>query len=69
MYNGIVGAIMNGGSMSENSFTETSKISYGKNVMNSFSGVIVGLIIFLLSFFVLWKNEGHNVAQLAVATI
>ncbi len=58
---------MNGGSMSENSFTETSKISYGKNVMNSFSGVIVGLIIFLLSFFVLWKNEGHNVAQLAVA--
>ena len=53
--------------MSNETFTETHKISYGKNIMNSFSGVIIGIILFLLSFVVLWKNEGHNVAQLAVA--
>lgn len=52
--------------MSE-SFTETSKISYGTNIKNSLTGFIVGIIIFLLSFVVLWKNEGHNVAQLAKA--
>jgi len=49
------------------SFTETNKISYGKNIMNSFTGALVGLIIFLLSFVILWKNEGHNVEQIAKA--
>ncbi|MCR5266600.1 MAG: TMEM43 family protein [Cyanobacteria bacterium RUI128] len=49
------------------SFTETSKISYGTNIKNSFGGCIIGLIIFLLAFVVLWKNEGNNVAQIAKA--
>lgn len=49
--------------MSE-SFTETTKISYGQNVKNSVSGVIIGFIIFLLSFVVLWNNEGNNVKQI-----
>ena len=48
-------------------FTETTKISYGKNIMNSFGGALLGLILFLLSFVVLWKNEGNNVAQIAKA--
>ena len=46
------------------SFTEVSKISFGQNIKNSFSGVIFGLILFLLSFVILWWNEGNNVAQI-----
>lgn len=52
--------------MSE-SFTETTKISYGQNIKNSLSGVIFGILLFLGSFIVLWMNEGHNVAQLGKA--
>ncbi len=46
------------------SFTETTKISYGKNLKNSLAGMIAGIILFLLSFVVLWINEGHNVNQI-----
>ena len=46
------------------SFTEVSKISFGQNIKNSFSGMIFGLILFLLSFVILWWNEGNNVAQI-----
>ena len=46
------------------SFTETHHISYGQNIKNSFSGMIFGLILFLLSFVLLWWNEGNNVAQI-----
>lgn len=48
-------------------FNEISNISYGKNITNSFVGVIIGLILFVLSFIVLWKNEGHSVEQIAKA--
>ena len=50
------------------SYTETTKISYGENIKNSLSGLIIGLILFLASFVVLWMNEGHNVAQLGKAS-
>lgn len=46
------------------SYTETTKISYGENIKNSLSGVIIGIVLFLASFVVLWMNEGNNVAQL-----
>ena len=46
------------------SFTETTKISFGQNIKNAFSGMIFGLILFLLSFVILWWNEGNNVAQI-----
>lgn len=49
------------------SFTETTKISYGQNIKNSLSGVVFGILLFLGSFVVLWMNEGHNVAQLGKA--
>ena len=45
-------------------FTESTKISFGQNIKNSLSGVIFGLILFLLSFVILWWNEGNNVAQI-----
>ena len=48
--------------------TETSKISYGGNLKNSLSGMIIGIILFLASFVVLWTNEGNNVAQLGKAS-
>ena len=53
--------------MAEETFTETNKISYWGNLKNSFSGIIVGLILFLASFCILWTNEGNNVAGLAKA--
>lgn len=49
------------------SFTETTKISYGQNLKNSLSGVIFGIVLFLASFVVLWLNEGNNVSQLKKA--
>ena len=53
--------------MAEESFTETTNISYWDNIKNSFSGIIIGLVLFIASFFVLWSNEGKNVAGLAIA--
>ena len=48
-------------------FTETNKLSFGENLKNSLAGMIIGIILFLASFVVLWINEGHNVAQIAKA--
>ncbi|MEZ5302212.1 MAG: TMEM43 family protein [Verrucomicrobiales bacterium] len=39
-------------------FTETQNISWFGRMKNSFMGVIVGLLMFAGSFFVLFKNEG-----------
>ena len=48
-------------------FTETNNLSFGQNIKNSFAGVIIGIILFLASFVILWLNEGHSVAQIAKA--
>ena len=45
----------------ENNYTETSTISYGQNLKNSFGGVVVGIILFFASFVLLWWNEGNSV--------
>ena len=47
-----------------NSFTETTHTSYGKRIKNSIVGVFIGIILFLASFVILWKNE-ENGARLA----
>ena len=46
------------------SFTETKHTSYGGRVKNSLVGCIIGILLFLASFVVLWKNE-ENGARLA----
>lgn len=46
------------------SYTESTKTTYGQNLKNSLAGMLIGFILFLLSFFVLWINEGNNVNQI-----
>ncbi|MBI5701385.1 TMEM43 family protein [Candidatus Saganbacteria bacterium] len=50
-------------------YTETSSKSWGQNIGAAFSGVIIGLLLFLGSFAVLWNNEGavnmSNVAKIS----
>lgn len=48
-------------------FTKTSNISYGKNIKNSFGGAVLGFILFIASFVLLWWNEGHSVMQIKKA--
>ena len=45
----------------ENSFTETSTVSYGGRVKNAFFGMIIGLVLFIGSFVLLGWNEGNAV--------
>ncbi len=40
-------------------FTETSHRSWGNNILSSIGGALVGIILFLASFAVLWINEGR----------
>lgn len=41
-------------------FTETSSRGWGTNIMNSIKGVVIGLMLFVGSFVVLWMNEGRQ---------
>lgn len=45
----------------EDKYTETTTTSYGQSVKNSFGGVIFGIILFFVSFVLLWWNEGNCV--------
>jgi hypothetical protein len=40
-------------------FTEIQDITYGRGIMDSIKGVVIGLILFVVSFPVLWWNEGR----------
>lgn len=42
-------------------------LSYNANVKNAFGAMIIGLILFVLSFFVLWLNEKSNANQIKIA--
>lgn len=53
--------------MSENSFTEVTKTSFGQNVKNSFGGLVFGLILFIASICILWNNEGNLARQNQIA--
>ena len=46
------------------SFTKTTRTSYGGRIKNSIVGFIIGILLFLASFVVLWKNEANG-ARLA----
>jgi len=52
------------------SFTTTTTTGYGNRIVNSFGGVILGLILFVGSFAVLYFNEGRvdlsSIAKTAV---
>lgn len=39
---------------------ETTTTGYGKKISNSFSGILIGLILFISSFAVLYWNEGRT---------
>lgn len=51
-------------------FTETVTTGWGKRIMNSFMGVLIGILLFFFSFVVLWKTEGRtNYAKIAAKAV
>lgn len=47
-------------------YTEVTRTSFFGNLMSSFIGVLIGVLLFVGSFFVLWINEGRiNLATIA----
>lgn len=40
-------------------FTKTTRTGWGKNIFNSFIGALIGVLMFLGSFVLLWTNEGR----------
>lgn len=42
-------------------YQETTRTSYGKRISNSFSGILVGIILIIAGSVILWKNEGRAV--------
>lgn len=53
--------------MTDNSYTEVTTQSYGQNVKNSFGGIVIGLILFVISVIMLWSNEGNLARQNEIA--
>lgn len=45
----------------DNNFSEATTTSFGDNVKSSFLGAILGVLLFLGSFVLLWWNEGNSV--------
>src|SRR4029453_9210776 len=51
-------------------FVTITRTSWLGNIMNSFVGVLLGIILFLVAFPVLWFNEGRtNMATVAQASV
>ncbi len=51
-------------------FVTTTRTSWLSNIMNSFVGVLIGIILFLVAFPILWFNEGRtNMATVAQASV
>ncbi len=51
-------------------FREVTKVGWGENIKNSIIGALVGILLFFLSFFVLWMNEGRvNMGKVAEKTL
>ena len=40
--------------------TETTSSSFGQNIVSSVKGVVIGLILFIASFVILWISEGQT---------
>ncbi len=41
-------------------FTETKRVGYGSRIGSSFGGILIGLLLFVASFVVLFWNEGRT---------
>lgn len=53
-----------------NVFREVTRTGYGRNILNSFVGALIGLLLFFGSFIVIWWNEGRtNMALVAAESI
>ena len=51
-------------------FTEVTRKGWGKNIMDSLVGVLIGIVLFFVSFIVLWTNEGRvNMSKVAKKSI
>lgn len=51
-------------------YTEVTRTSYLQNILNSFVGALLGLLLFFGSFIVIWWNEGRtNMAVIAADSI
>src|SRR5215212_2658703 len=51
-------------------FVTTTRTSWLGNIMNSFVGVLFGIILFVVAFPVLWFNEGRtNMATVAQSSV
>ena len=51
-------------------FVTTTRTSWLGNIMNSFVGVLFGIILFVVAFPVLWFNEGRtNMATVAKSSV
>jgi Transmembrane protein 43 len=42
-------------------YTEVTRNSWGSRIKNTFVGVLIGIILFLGSFFLVWWNEGNSI--------
>jgi LPXTG-motif cell wall-anchored protein len=53
-----------------NVYREVAQTGYLRNILNSFVGALIGLLLFFGSFFVIWWNEGRtNMALVAAESI
>jgi hypothetical protein len=51
-------------------YTTVTKTGYGKRLMNSIKGIVTGVVLFVLSFGVLYWNEGRvDVSEVAVNAV
>ncbi|MBP7020325.1 MAG: hypothetical protein KBC30_00670 [Planctomycetes bacterium] len=46
-------------------FTETHKEGYFDRLKKAIGGVVIGLVLFLASFWLLWWNEGNSLNTIA----
>ena len=46
--------------MSRDTYVEVKETGFFKNLGNAIKGIVIGIILFLLSFVVLWWNEGRT---------
>lgn len=47
-------------------YTEGKRTGWGQNIVKSVLGVLIGIILFIISFVVLWNSEGRvNLGKVA----